>query len=87
MQEIKQGDHLTVIFDQPLPGNDVAPPIKRGQAYVCKGVYTDSDGHDHIDIGLPMNVSYVRSYATDERLPPTTHWCHPNRFVISRLKL
>lgn len=78
---IQVGDKLKCIFIGKLPGKEHAPDLKKGDEYECKGVHLDSKGNPHIDVGLPLTISYVTSYATDEQLPPTTHWCHPNRFI------
>jgi hypothetical protein len=86
MYKIQVGDKLRAIFTQALPHNDVAPELKHGMEYECKGVHTDAKGFDHIDVGLPVKWSYVTSYATGERLPQTCHWCHPNRFLIIQSK-
>lgn len=82
MPKIKVGDKLKAIFTQPLPGKDEYPLLKSGDEYECKDVFTDSKGNDHIDVGLPVRLGYVTSYATGEELPKTCHWCHPNRFII-----
>ena len=82
MQEINIGTKLRAVFVAPLPGNDIAPPLNNGEEYVCKGIHIDSKGNLHVGVGLPMNVNWVKSYATGEILPSTQHWCHPNRFII-----
>lgn len=82
---IEIGTKLKCIFNQPLPGNDVAPPLDLQKEYECKGIHverTPQGVHLHIDVGLPMKVKYVTSYATGKELPDTTHWCHPNRFIV-----
>jgi hypothetical protein len=78
---IEIGTKLKCIFNQPLPGNDHAPELELGKEYTCKGFHLES-GNLHIDVGLPLKLNYVRSYATDVELPKTTHWCHPNRFIV-----
>lgn len=82
MNNIKIGKKLKVVFDQMLPGNEAKPAIKNGEEYECLGVFCDSKGNEHIDIGLDLRLNYVTSYATQEELPKTTHWCHPNRFIV-----
>lgn len=79
---IKVGDKLKCIFAEPLPGNDKAPELKRNDFYECKSIHLDKLGKPHIDVGLPLTLKYVTSFHTGEELPKTTHWCHPNRFII-----
>lgn len=79
---IKVGDKLKCIFDTPLPGNTHKPELEAGKDYSCKSIHLDSKGNAHIDVGLPLKINHVTSYATKEELPGTTHWCHPNRFII-----
>lgn len=79
---IQIGDKLHCIFNEPLPGKDYAPALKKDGFYDCKGIHLDSKGNPHIDVGLPLELNYVKSFETDEDLPKTTHWCHPNRFII-----
>lgn len=76
------GMKLKCIFSEKLPGKDYAPALKKDNEYDCKSVHLDNKGNAHIDVGLPLELNYVTSYATGEVLPGTTHWCHPNRFVI-----
>lgn len=80
--EIKEGQTLKCIKITPLPGNKIAPPLVLNAEYVCKSVHLDSKENPHIDVGLPMEYEYVTSYETKEVLPPSTHWCHPTRFII-----
>lgn len=79
---IMPGMKLKCIFSQKLPGKEVCPELKQDEEYECKAVHLDSKGNAHIDVGLPLKINFVNSYATGEELPDTTHWCHPNRFVI-----
>lgn len=78
---IHVGDKLKCIFDTILPGNDRGPKLEAGKEYECKNTCFDSAGNLHVDVGLECNLNFVRSYATQEELPGTAHWCHPNRFV------
>lgn len=75
------GDKLDCVYATPLKGKEVGPAVKLGEVYECKGIHLDSKGNQHIDIGLPLEINYVTSYETGEELPPTTHWCHPSRFI------
>jgi len=77
---IQVGDKLKCIFCHPLPGNDHAPALVLGKEYTCSAVFHEGE-HIHIGVGLELKLNFVRSYATKEELPPTTHWCHPNRFI------
>lgn len=77
---IQVGDKLKCIFNQVLPGNEIAPPLELGKEYECSSVFMEG-GNLHIGVGLEMKVNFVKSYATGEELPPITHWCHPNRFI------
>lgn len=82
------GDTLTAINNQPLPGNKIAPPLKLAEPYTVKGIIQDSQGNDHIDVGIPSAVEYVRSYETGEELPGGDNiwFCHPSRFILSSTK-
>lgn len=85
MNEIIVGTKLKCIFNQVLPGNEHAPSLELGKIYECKEVYVERISgrpHLHIDVGLPLELNYVKSYATGMELPKTTHWCHPNRFIV-----
>lgn len=79
---IMPGMKLRCIFSQKLPGKEHGPNLKQNEEYECRSVHLDSKGNAHIDVALPLEINYVTSYATSEELPGTTHWCHPNRFVI-----
>lgn len=76
------GDNLICVFNVPLPGNTCAPDLKLLSHYTVLDIFVDSKGYKHIDVGLPLLVSQVASYATREILPDKTHWCHPNRFIL-----
>jgi len=86
--KIEVGDKLKCIFVSTLPENETGPAasgLQLNQEYPCLQVFTDAGGNDHIDVGLvrnPDKVGYVTSYATKQKLPGMTHWCHPNRFII-----
>lgn len=76
------GDNLICVFNQPLPGRSCAPELKLLNCYTVQDIFIDSKGNSHIDVGLPLKINYVTSYATNEMLPDKTHWCHPNRFIL-----
>ena len=69
---------------QPLEGNDKAPPLKPNGLYTVNGITLDEEGNQHLDVGIPSEVSYVRSWETKEELPDGDKiwWCHPSRFII-----
>lgn len=84
MKEIEVGDTLKCIFAERLPGKDKGPDLKKGDEYTCKAIHLDSKGNPHIDVGLELKINHVTSFATGEELPDNTHWCHPNRFVVTK---
>ena len=77
------GEEVEVIQIDPLPGNDVAPPLEIGQKYPVIGIYIDQQGNQHLDIGIVSRYNYIRSFETKELLPngDKIHWCHPSRFL------
>lgn len=74
-------DKVICISNKPLSGNDIAPQLVEGQEYSIQEIHTCKCGKEHINVGLPMEVNYVRCYDCREELPTTSHWCHPSRFV------
>lgn len=70
---------------EPLKGNDNAPPLTIGEVLPCKKITLDSQGNQHIDVGIVSELNYVRSYETKEELPDgdKIHWCHPSRFELA----
>lgn len=76
------GDKLKCIFKNVLPGNTVGPDLKLGLEYPCKNIFVDSQGYQHLDVGITTEFEMIRSYATKEVLPGGTAWVHPNRFVL-----
>lgn len=78
------GQRIECVNSTPLRGNDVAPAVKVGKTYYIANIVEDSKGNQHLDVGLPSSVNYVRSFETKEELPKGNiiHWCHPSRFVI-----
>lgn len=67
----------------PLPGNDVAPPLELGKEYPVIQIVRDSKGNEHYDVGLVSRYKFITSYETKEELPKgdEIHWCHPSRFT------
>lgn len=84
MQKIEIGNNLRVVNADPLPGNEVAPPIDKNDIYPCLNIIEDSQGNQHIDIGIASMYNYIRSHETKEELPngDKIHWCHPSRFEV-----
>ncbi len=74
-------DVLTCVNDKPLEGNDIAPPVKETDKYILKEIHTCKCGKEHFNVGLPLEVNYVRCYDCKEEMPITNHWCHKSRFV------
>lgn len=79
-----QGNKVKATNTKPLKGNDVAPPITLDQEYEVKDVFIDSQGNQHLDLGLPSKFNYVTSYETGEVLPNSNkiHWVHPSRVEL-----
>jgi hypothetical protein len=81
---MQAGDRVEVVKVVPLANNTVAPALSLGEVKTIKTVVKDSKGNPHFDVGLPSNLSYVRSIETGEHLPDgdKIHWCHPSRFKL-----
>lgn len=79
--EIQVNDTLICVNSKPLVGNDIAPPVTEGNEYPLQEIHTCGCGKQHFNVGLPMEVNYVRCYDCTEDLPPHSHWCHPTRFT------
>ena len=79
---IKVEDTVLCINNKPLAGNDIAPPLKEGENYPVTEIYTCGCGKQHIGVGLKAEVNYVTCYDCEEKMPLTTHWCHPSRFEV-----
>lgn len=76
------GDIVKAINDKPLGNNKISPEVIIGQEYHILNIVLDKEGNQHLDIGLPSEYNYIRSFETDEELPKgdLIHWCHPSRF-------
>ncbi len=74
-------DKVTIINDEPLPGNDKKPAVKIGEAHVVKNITVDKEGFQHLDLGLKSNYNYVRSFETKEELKDgdKIHWVSTRR--------
>ena len=70
--------------DAPLSGNTVAPPVVIGEEYEIKHIITDKKGNQHLDLGIPSEYNYIKSWETGEELPDgdSIHWVHPSRVEI-----
>jgi hypothetical protein len=77
------GETIKAISILPMPGKDTAPNLELGRSYKVKGICLDRDGNQHLDVGIPSSLNFVKSHETGEELPEGTkiHWCHPSRFV------
>ncbi len=76
------GSKIKCINNQPLKGNDVAPPLVVGDEYTIQDLVFDSEGFYHYDVGLKSNYNWINSIHTNKPLPhgDKIHWCHPSRF-------
>jgi len=63
-----------------LPGNEISPSLELNKEYNLIDIYTCECGEKHYNVGLKMEVNYVRCYKCEEELPDTNHWCHSSRF-------
>lgn len=82
--KFKIGNQVECINNLPLKGNDYAPTLKVGQSYEILEIVLDSEGNQHLHVGLRSYLNYVTSYETKEPLPSgdKIHWCHPSRFKL-----
>jgi hypothetical protein len=73
---------VTCLNAEPLPDNDIGPPLEKGKKYPLKGIILDKAGNQHLDVGIESKLLYVSSYETGEHLPggDKIHFCHPSRF-------
>lgn len=78
-------DVVRAVNIKPLAGNLIAPPLELDKEYVVQSICLDSEGNQHLNVGLTSAHNYVRSFDTEEELPDSSmgkiHWCHPSRFV------
>jgi hypothetical protein len=78
---IEINDSVTCNNIKPLQGCDIAPPLKQDEKYSIKDIHICGCGKQHFDVGLPLEVNWVKCHACQQELPKTTHWCHPSRFT------
>ncbi len=76
------GQEIYAINTKPLPGKEVAPPLNMYEKYKVMRECFDSEGNQHLDVGLISSYNYIKSFETGEELPngEIIHWCHPSRF-------
>jgi hypothetical protein len=81
---IQQGAKLKALNNNPLQGNEVAPPLVVGKEYDAKEVYVCQCGQDHVDVGLASKYNWITCYKCKKELPrgEKIHWCHPTRFEV-----
>jgi len=78
---------VKVVYDKPLTGNAVAPPLKEGESYLVKQTHfcTGGCGQAHYDVGLISKFNFIRCHKCGEVLPNSgqegIHWAHPSRFI------
>jgi len=60
--------------------DEIAPDLKEGGKHTVTSLHTCGCGTQHIGVGLPVKVSFITCFGCEEKLPLTTHWCHPSRF-------
>ncbi len=75
--------NLKCINREPLPNNNVAPPVELGKVYELKEIFVCECGQEHFDVGLVSKFNWVSCYACKKPIPggDVRHWCHPTRFV------
>lgn len=78
---IEINDKVTCNNTKPLFGNDIAPPLTEGQEYSVIDIHTCQCGKPHINVGLTLEVNWVKCYDCSEELPPNNHWCYVSRFT------
>ena len=80
---VDEDKEIECVNAKPLPGNEVYPKLEEeGKRYPLVSIALDSEGNQHLNVGLVSNHNYISSYETGEHLPDgdTIHWCHPTRF-------
>lgn len=80
----KVDDMVEIENHMPLPGFAVAPPLMKGEVKKVIGIFIDSAGNQHLDLGLKSEYDVIRSYETKETLPncKVIHWVHPSRVKL-----
>lgn len=76
------GQRVRCINPHPFPKKDIGPPLKYGETYIIKQIITTIGSHDHLDVGLVSDYTYISCLATEIKIPEgdKIHWCHPSRF-------
>ncbi len=85
--KFKVGDKVKCINNEILDGNDYGPPKDKiivGNEYEIEMIVEDSQGNQHLDVGVKSMYNYIRSYETKEHLlgGDKVQWCHPSRFEL-----
>lgn len=75
----------TVIKTDPMPGNDIAPPLTMGGVYKLQAVHICKCGEVHFDVGRVSKFNFITCYKCGEELPDgkKIHWAHSSRFEIN----
>jgi hypothetical protein len=87
MKKFKVGDVVQCINNNVLEGNEFGPSkilLRLAEHYTIKDIIEDSQGNQHLDIGLKSIYNYIRSWETKEELTrgDKVQWCHPSRFNL-----
>lgn len=77
-------DEVEIINQDPLPGNNVNPPVKIGERYKIKNIVLDRLNNQHLDLGLKSKYFFITSWETMEQLPEgdEIHWVNPIRVKL-----
>lgn len=77
------GNQVIAVNTDCLPGNRIAPPLKKTEFYHVEQVYTCQCGQEHLHVGLQSVANYVGCYRCGLEIPEgdVKHWCHPSRFI------
>ena len=87
--EIKKGDLVNCIDDKPLSKTQIGPVLTKNLVYEVQDKFVDSNGNEHLDIGLKMYIGFVSCLETglvlaeqdiDEKPRKFPHYCYPARF-------
>jgi hypothetical protein len=67
---------------EPLPENEVAPPLELNKEYSVIQTYICKCGEGHYDVGLKSKYNWIRCYKCKREIPKgdSIHWAHPSRF-------
>lgn len=82
--QLKIGDKVKCIDISPKSESGIVPPLELNKEdYVVQDIIRTHGDHDHIDVGLKSNWTYISCAETGIKIPNGSkiHWCHPSRFV------